>query len=134
MIRVALLLVALLLAGCSGNGTSNESGGDGRLMANLRLHLVAAPVCPVETSPPDPSCAPRPLVGGTVSALSADGTLTLLTAGADGVAATRLPIGRYTLTPMPVEGVLTTAMPIEIELRDETTVIEREFVYDTGIR
>lgn len=134
MIRAALLVVALLLAGCATTGAPDGSDGGGRRAANLRLRLVAAPVCPVETSPPDPACAPRPLAGATVSAVAADGTLTLLTAGADGVAATRLPIGRYTLTPMPVEGLLGTAAPIVIELLDEETSVERELVYDTGIR
>lgn len=134
MSRVALLLIALLFAGCATTGAPTPTDDGGRLAANLRLTLVAAPTCPVETSPPDPACAPRPLAGATVSVLAADGTLTLLTAGADGVAATRLPVGRYTLTPMPVDGVLNSAPPIELEIVDEALVIERELIYDTGIR
>jgi hypothetical protein len=40
---------------------------------SLDITLVAGPTCPVETQPPDPGCAPRPVGNATVIVRDADG-------------------------------------------------------------
>jgi hypothetical protein len=134
MSRLFPLLAALLFAACAPSATPAVSDPDGRLAANVRLTVVAGPVCPVETTPPDPSCAPRPLPAASLAITAPDGTVTIVTSGGDGVAATRLPAGDYAVVPMPVEGILGTAAPFTLQVRDQGLLVARDIVYDTGIR
>ena len=95
---------------------------------------LSGPSCPVETDPPDPTCAPQPVVGATIEALDEAGDLIASAdTAADGHFALSLPPGDYTLVPQPVEGLLGLPSPIAVSVVDEPVdlgVIE----YDTGIR
>ena len=94
---------------------------------------LAGPVCPVETNPPDPACAPRPVVGAIVLAVSDSGELFESTTDGDGRFSIALPSGLYEIIAQPVEGLMGSPTPIEIEVRTEAIdlgVLE----YDTGIR
>lgn len=127
-------LIALLLVGTSILAACAAPDEGGRHAANVRLTVVAGPVCPVETMPPDPACAPRPLPGAELVVTAADGATRTLVAGGDGVAAGVLEPGRYTVTPGAVAGVLGTAAPFELEIADPAALVEQDVIYDTGIR
>ena len=94
---------------------------------------LAGPVCPVETNPPDPACAARPVVGATVLAEADSGEAFESTTDGEGRFSLVLPPGRYEIIAQPVEGLMGSPTPIEIEVRTEAIdlgVLE----YDTGIR
>ena len=106
-------------------------GGDGR--TGLMLTASAGPTCPVETVPPDPACAAKPVPGAVVVIRDAAGdevaTVTL-DAGATFV---ELPPGDYVVEPQPVEGLMGTPAPMTVTVVDGAgTPID--LGYDTGIR
>ena len=98
---------------------------------------MAGPVCPVESDPPDPSCAPRPVAGAPVVVTPADGSDNVVAQGetdADGRLThggpgRRLPRicggGRRAWSPHP-------SLSWSSVLADLTT--EVPVAYDTGIR
>jgi hypothetical protein len=95
---------------------------------------TAGPVCPVEKTPPDPACAPRPVAGATVVIRDASGTeVVRSTTAANGTFAAALRAGEYIVEPQAVEGLMGTAPPQTVTVADGrlTTI---ELVYDTGIR
>ena len=94
---------------------------------------LAGPVCPVETNPPDPACAPRPVVGAKVLAVSDSGEEFESTTDGDGRFSLLLPPDKYEVIAQPVQGLMGSPTPVEIEVRSEAIdlgVLE----YDTGIR
>lgn len=94
---------------------------------------LAGPVCPFETNPPDPACAARPVVGATVLAVADSGEAFESTTDAEGRFSILLPPGRYEIIAQPVEGLMASPTPMEIEVRTQAIdlgVLE----YDTGIR
>jgi hypothetical protein len=95
---------------------------------------AAGPVCPVETNPPDPSCAPRPVAGAVIvirDAAGADRART--TTAADGTFFAALPAGAYVVEAQPAEGLMGTPSPMNVTVdAGETTSVELS--YDTGIR
>ena len=83
-------------------------GGAGQ--TGLLILATAGPVCPVETNPPDPACAPRPVAGAEIRVLDAGGqTIGSVVTAADGSAFLGLAPGSYTVQPQPVEGLMGTA-------------------------
>jgi hypothetical protein len=95
---------------------------------------VAGPVCPVETVPPDPGCAARPVVGAVVIVRDDAGSeVARATTGADGSFFVELPAGDYVLEPQPVEGLMGTAPAIEVSVVNGFPA-QVELEYDTGIR
>lgn len=121
-----VVVVALLaLTGCQ---PADEVTG------TLRGEVLAGPVCPVVTDPPDPACADRPVADATlVVEVVGSGEVARITTDVDGLFEISLPPGGYTLVPHPVAGLLGTAPPESFEIQpDETT--DLTVVYDTGIR
>ena len=94
---------------------------------------LAGPVCPVETDPPDPACAPRPVVDATVRAVAYSGEEFESTTDGDGRFSLVLPPGRYQIIAQPVDGLMGNPTPIEIEVSSEAIDLG-VLVYDTGIR
>jgi hypothetical protein len=95
---------------------------------------LAGPVCPVETVPPDPSCAPRPVAGAAVLIRDGGGAeVARVETAADGTFFAELPAGDYVLEPQPVEGLMGTAAAVAVTVEDEKTT-EVQLDYDTGIR
>lgn len=119
-----VLLLLLVTASCTGPPAEHfEVSG----MA------LAGPVCPVETEPPDPNCAPRPVVGATIEAIDSSGS----TAGtaitdADGRFVLTVSSGEYTINALPAEGLMGTPAPVEITVTGPIDV--GVLTYDTGIR
>lgn len=129
-ILAALVSSSVALAACTGPGGS-PSGPT----ANLSGTALAGPTCPVETNPPDPACADRPVAGAIVIVRTSDGSreVTRVTTGADGRFSVQLAPGGYRLEPQPVEGLMGTA-PMQDVTLPESGVDDLVLGYDTGIR
>jgi hypothetical protein len=95
---------------------------------------LAGPVCPVETVPPDPGCAARPVVGAVIAIRDTAGSeVARAVTGADGSFFAELPAGDYLVEPQPVDGLMGTAAALGITVLDGlATQVQLE--YDTGIR
>jgi hypothetical protein len=96
--------------------------------------LVAGPVCPVETSPPDPACAPTPVAGAEVVAVDVDGGEYRAISGADGSFRLPVPAGDLTITFSEVEGLLGVPDAVTFTVAENETVDLGVIGYDTGIR
>jgi hypothetical protein len=106
--------------------------GTGR--TGIRGVAVAGPVCPVETVPPDPGCAARPVVGAVIVVRDAAGSeAARATTGADGSFLVELSAGAYVVEPQPVEGLMGTAAALEVSVLEGLTA-QVQLDYDTGIR
>lgn len=120
------LVCTLLLTACSPSSERTYPVG-GR--------AVAGPVCPVERTPPDPACRPRPVAGATLVITAADGgEVARTTTDVDGGWTVTLRAGAYTLTPQPVVGLLGTAPPIQFTISATGSSVGLDVTYDTGIR
>ena len=93
-----------------GSGGTEETG--------LHITAVAGPTCPVETVPPDPACAPRPVANAVVTIVDAD---------------VALAPGAYTLNAQGVTGLMNGPEAQRVVVEDGK-VTEVVFAYDTGIR
>jgi hypothetical protein len=151
MTRVARILcmaatVAALLGACaspptdpSASGptptaspTASQAPADGR--TGIGGRATAGPVCPVETNPPDPACAPRPVAGALIVIRPAAGAqISRVTTGVDGTFLAALPAGAYTVEPQPAGGLMGTPEPQQVTVVDGA-VTSIELGYDTGIR
>jgi hypothetical protein len=100
----------------------------------IRGTALAGPTCPVETIPPDPGCAARPVVGAVVVIRDASGTeVARATTGADGTYSVEIATGGYVVEPRPVEGLMGTPGPQSVTVNEGfTSTID--LAYDTGIR
>lgn len=95
---------------------------------------LAGPVCPVETVPPDPDCAPRPVAGAVVVVRDGGGSeVARVVTGADGSFFAAVPSGEYTVEPQPVEGMMGTAGALGVTVV-AGLVAEVQLDYDTGVR
>jgi hypothetical protein len=96
--------------------------------------ITAGPVCPVETAPPDPDCAARPVADANVVIRDGDGMeVARAVTDADGAFLVALPAGDYIVEPQPVDGLLgiAAAQPATVV---EGGTAEIALEYDTGIR
>jgi hypothetical protein len=98
--------------------------------------ITAGPVCPVEQSPADPKCAPRPVAGAVVIAKDALGDeLGRTTSLADG--SYSLPVGMaetVVISALPVAGLARPPAPVSLTFVDQRQWQQLNFEYDTGIR
>jgi hypothetical protein len=101
----------------------------------IRGVVVAGPVCPVETEPPDPDCAPAPVEGAVLVVTDLAGNeVARATSDAEGRFAVELAPGAYHLVPQPVEGYMAAAEPIDVLVEAGAPPTEVALAYDTGIR
>lgn len=101
----------------------------------VRGTVTAGPTCPVLTDPPDPACAERPVAGAVLVFSDAAGTeVARVTSGADGNLAVALAPGTYQVTAEPVDGLMGTPAPMEVEVEAGQPMTELLVSYDTGIR
>lgn len=101
----------------------------------VRGTVTSGPHCPVETIPPDPACAERPVAGAILVFTDADGTeVARATSAADGTYAVELAPGAYQVTPQPVEGLMGTPALMDVEVEAGQPMTELQVSYDTGIR
>ena len=95
---------------------------------------LAGPVCPVESVPPGPACAPRPVVGATIVIREAAGAeVARAMTGPDGSFFQAVPAGDYTIEPQPVDGLMGTAGTQLVMVKDGIAAAV-QVDYDTGIR
>ena len=124
---VAVLLV-LLLAAC----TPQPSAG----MGSIQVDAFAGPVCPVETEPPDPDCAPRPVEGALILVQPGDGRDIVVAQGetdTEGRVVLNLPPGSYVVFGGAVDGLMGAPEPVTVAVEaGARTLVALE--YDTGIR
>jgi hypothetical protein len=127
MRQLPILVSVAVLAACAPAPPVDE--------ATLHIIAVAGPTCPVVSDPPDPECADRPVEGAEIIVQRADGEeVARMTTDAEGEALLAVESGSYILVPQPVEGLLGTAAPVEVTVREGAKVDPVTVVYDTGIR
>ena len=127
-----LLLLALTVVACTPGASPAQTAETGE----LEVMVVAGPVCPVETVPPDPACNPRPVSGARVFVSPGDGRDIRVgedVTGDDGIARLSLAPGEYILAGGHVEGLLGMPEPMVVTVAaGQTTSVT--LAYDTGIR
>jgi hypothetical protein len=112
-----------------------EEGDDLADATGVRGTVTAGPTCPVERDPPDPSCAARPVAGAVLVFTGADGTeVARATSAADGTFTVELAPGAYRVTAEPVDGLMGTPAPMDVEVVAGQPMTELPVSYDTGIR
>ena len=87
---------------------------DGALDTSFTItgQVLAGPTCPVERIPPDPGCAPRPVVGAVILFIStSEQEVARAVSDANGVFSLMLPRGTYSMVPQRVPGLLRTPPP-----------------------
>jgi hypothetical protein len=98
--------------------------------------VTAGPVCPVETVPPKPECAPRPVAGAVIVATDAGGQeVGRATTAADG--SYQMVVGEtgtVTISAMPVAGLMRAPAPMDVTLTSPGDIERVDLAYDTGIR
>jgi hypothetical protein len=101
----------------------------------VRGTVTSGPICPVETQPPDPNCAARPVAGAILVFTNAAGAeVGRATSAADGTFTVELAPGAYRVTAEPVEGLMGTPEPMDVEVEAGQPMTELQLSYDTGIR
>ncbi len=126
---IAIVVMVVIAAGCG--RSSGSSAGDA---FQITGHAMAGPVCPVEHVPPDPDCAPRPVVGALLIVVDEAGSeVARVATEQDGSFSVRVPAGRYVVRPGPVDGLLGTPPSQPVVVGPPATAV-LEFSYDTGIR
>jgi hypothetical protein len=136
-----LVALALVVACGPASGASpllspspavSPAGGPPRVTGTIS----AGPVCAVESSPPDPQCAPRPVAGAVIVATDASGQeVGRATSAADGsyqliVSET----GTVLITALPVAGLARSPAPVTVTLASPSEIERVDLEYDTGIR
>jgi hypothetical protein len=124
-----ILLTGLLMAVLSISCGAEPEGG-----ITVSGLAEAGPVCPVETNPPDPACAPRPVVGAVVVAVAESGDRFETTTGPDGRFSFTLAAGGYEIIAEPANGLMGTPEPIEVDVISPGPIDVGVLMYDTGIR
>ena len=121
-----------------GDGSIELVSEDGDPMpgaTGVRGVVTAGPTCPVVTDPPDPDCADRTVAGAVLVVNSAAGVeVERATAEADGTFSIELAPGAYRVVAQPVEGLMGTPAPIDLQVEAGQPMTELQVVYDTGIR
>lgn len=125
-----IAVVILAIAACS-TGVPSPSAAPG---TGLAISSAAGPTCPVETVPPDPACAPRPVPGARVGILDGQGrSVAAVVLDANGAAIVPLPAGNYVVQAQPAAGLMGTPGPMNVAVVDGT-MTPVVLSYDTGIR
>lgn len=126
--------LAVVLSGCTGSAAGSSAVPEASGGTGIAGTVIAGPACPVQKTPPDPSCADRPVAGAVLVIRTQPGAeVVRLTTDASGAFATTLPAGDYVIEPQSVSGLMGTpaAQPVTVPTGGIATV---EIVYDTGIR
>jgi hypothetical protein len=148
VLRLLPLLVGVLVIACdppsgapsstgpsplvSPTGAPSPAGGPPRVLGSV----TAGPVCPVEQSPPDPRCAPRPVAGAVIVATNGTGQeVGRVKSAADG--SYELIVGEtgtVLITALPVDGLVRAPEPVPLTVSSPGTVERVDLEYDTGMR
>jgi len=97
---------------------------------------TAGPVCPVARNPPDPACAPRPVVGATIVFIGQGGVeVARATTAADGSYRAAVPAGSVRVEAAPVAGLMRAPAPVDAVVpAGPAAWLRVDLAYDTGIR
>lgn len=97
---------------------------------------TAGPTCPVETNPPLPGCAPKPVGGATIIVRDAGGRqIASTTTASDGSYRVAVPAGSVRVEAAPAAGVMHAPAPIDVVVPAGAAAWVRvDLSYDTGIR
>lgn len=102
--------------------------------ATITVHLAAGPTCPVQRDPPDPNCAPKPVVSAEVVLRDPIGAeVARATSDDQGTATFTVPGGAYYVEPASVPGYMGTAVAQAVSVPGGRSVAI-QLDYDTGIR
>ena len=117
----------------AGGGNDGNGGADGP-GTGLFVTAVSGPTCPVETNPPDPNCAPRPVTTAVIIVTdNAGNAVAKVQLDESASAFIPLPAGNYLVEAMPVDQLIGKALAQTVIVADgQRTPVE--FLYDTGIR
>jgi hypothetical protein len=127
MRRLVVLLAAVAMLGACDTQPAEDSG-------TILIVAMSGPTCPVETDPPDPDCAPRPVAGAPITLVEVGGSAFAEgETGADGRLTLVVPAGDYVVTAGPVEGLMAAPDAATVAVLAGLT-IEVPLGYDTGIR
>jgi hypothetical protein len=126
-------LALLIVAACNGGGgTAAPTAGP---MYTLEGEAAAGPTCPVEQAPPQSQCAARPVAGAVLVVTNAAGQeVARVTTDSSGAFKTAVPVGTYTITPQPVDGLMGVAPPVSVTVDANGGPGPIALEYDTGIR
>ena len=112
-----------------------EEGDDLPDATGVRGTVSAGPTCPVAHDPPDPNCAERPVAGALLVITDAAGNeVSRVTSAGDGSFSVELAPGAYRVTAEPVDGLMGTPAPIDVQVEAGQPMTELQVSYDTGIR
>jgi hypothetical protein len=103
---------------------------------SIVIVAMAGPVCPVETDPPDPDCAPRAVEGAAIVVTRASDSDVVVAEGAtdeDGRLTLAVPVGDYLVSAGAVEGLMAAPDPVLVSVLANLST-EVPIAYDTGIR
>ena len=130
MSRRALLVLLVAMALVTACDPAEPSA-----QGSIVVVAQAGPVCPVETNPPDPSCAPRPVANApiVVTLADSDDVVAEGATDAEGRLTLAVPIGDYVVTAGAVEGLVAAPEPVMVSVLANLTT-EVPVAYDTGIR
>lgn len=128
MRRTLVATILLVLLGACSSQTPADA------TATITGRLVAGPTCPVETSPPDPACAPTAVPDAEIVAMLPDGVEVRARSGQDGTFRLAVSPGEVTITFAAVEGLMTAPEAITATVEVNETLDLSDVLYDTGIR
>jgi hypothetical protein len=131
ILRRLMAMSILVLAAC---GDTDDPAEVQAATARLEITALAGPVCPVETDPPSPECAPQPVDSATIVVADGDGAeIARAETGPEGMVGFDVIPGEMAIVPQPVEGLLGTAPMITVTVTAGQT-LRVTVDYDTGIR
>lgn len=126
---IAVIGMAIWVGACGAAGGKAPSSG----VVGI---IVAAPVCPVQTVPSPPRCAPRPLVADVrIYRLGGHSRAVMVRSGPDGRFRIVLPAARYLVEPLPKGGSRLPRPPAAFQVSVEASRFTHiRVTYDSGIR
>jgi hypothetical protein len=128
LIAVVAIEVSVFAPACSATGNREPNSG-------ISGRVVAGPTCPVETVPPQPRCAPRPLAATLRIRRAGGRSSTTIRTRADGSFSLRLVPGNYVLRPLPRAGSAYPRPPAPLRVQVHAGRFTSVTIsYDTGIR
>jgi len=125
-----MIYLTTLVAAAGAQSSVATTAGQATLVVKARL----GGICPHDTVPPSPECAPQALPGAKVRLVDAYGvTVASARTGHAGKAVLHAQAGRYTLIAKPVQGARMTprARPVTLTTTEASTVV---LTYGTGIQ
>jgi hypothetical protein len=114
------------------DGDQLELADAGNIGTGIIVEALAGPTCPVEHDPPDPACAPQPVVGAAIELRRRDETVASTTTDSIGVAAFTVDTGTYQVVALPVINGPTAPSPVGVVVGETAERVTLD--YDTGIR